>query len=70
MNTRYIWEKFKLMILALEIIGFFLMAGFYAGQVHALRDMKVSYRAGIVMMELDGHQFIHIADGYVPTRFE
>lgn len=70
MNARYIWEKFLLMIMAIEIIGFFLMTGFYAGQIHAIRDVDVSFHAGIVTMELDGHKFIHIADGYVPTRFE
>lgn len=62
MRRKYIREKLMLMILALEIIGCLVMAGFYAGQVHAIRDMKVSYHAGIVLMELDGRQFIHIAD--------
>lgn len=70
MNASYVWGKLMLLIIAIEVIGFFAMCGFYAGQIRAIRDVEVSYRCGIVTMNLDGHKYIHFADGYIPSSIE
>lgn len=38
------------------------VGGYYAGILHAIDDSRMSYDAGVVTMELDGHEFVHIAE--------
>lgn len=62
MNIQYAWEKLKLMILALEIMGIFLVAGFYAGQYYAVSHTHFTVDSGVILMELDGHEYVHILE--------
>ena len=68
MQENYAKEKAMLLLMLVLLVGTFAIGGFYAGQYHALTDMNVSYHAGIVTFELDGHAYEHIAEGWVASR--
>lgn len=63
-----VWDKFLVLVLLTMIVCAFAYAGFWYGKYHALTDMNVSYHAGIVTFELDGHAYEHIAEGWVASR--
>lgn len=60
--------KLMLMGILLEFVTGIMLACFFAGEVYAIRNTRVSYNAGMVRMELDGQVYEHFAAGYMDRQ--
>lgn len=55
-----------LRIMAVLAVAIIAVGSYYAGICHAIRDSRVYYnRHGMIVMELDGEAYGHIAEGWV-----